>query len=79
MGFVAKIISVKADCLNPKYLGRILDKDLINEFIEQGIDPAGEQGEYHTMVIDGPIFTHPLSLQENGRVFRDGYWFLDVY
>jgi len=78
-GFIAKIISIKADRLSPDYLGRTLDKDLIIELTEQGIDPAGEQGEYHTIVIDGPLFANPLRLEENGRVLRDGYWFLDVY
>lgn len=78
-GFIAKIISIKANCLNTDYLGKILDKKLITELSKQGINPAGEQGEYHTIVVDGPIFTRPLCLEENGRVLRDGYWFLDVY
>ncbi len=78
-GFVAKIISIKADLLNKDYLGRILDKNLIAEFIEQGIDPAGEKGEYHTVVLDGPIFTKPLCLEEREHVLKNGYWFLDLY
>lgn len=78
-GFKAKIISVKADHLSPDYLGKVLDKDLIVELTKQGINPAGEQGEYHTIVIDGPLFSSPMCLRENGRVLRDGYWFLDVY
>lgn len=78
-GFVAKIISVKADLLSVDYLGRILNKDLVIEFMEQDIDPAGEKGEYHTVVLDGPIFTKPLYLEERERVLKNGYWFLDVY
>lgn len=78
-GFVAKIISVKADLLSADYLGKILNKDLIIEFIEQGIDPAGENGEYHTVVLDGPIFSKPLLLEEREQVLKKGYWFLDVY
>ena len=77
-GFVAKIISVNAELLSANYLGRILDKELIIEFMRLGIDPAGEKGEYHTIVIDGPIFTKPLCLQEKERVLNGGYWFLDV-
>lgn len=77
-GFVAKIISVKENILSEDYLGRILDKNLITEFIEMGIDPAGEMGEYHTVVLDGPIFTQPLYLEEKERVLKNGYWFLDV-
>lgn len=77
-GFVAKIISVNADLLSADYLGRILDENLIKEFTKQGIDPAGEKGEYHTIVIDGPIFNKPLCLEEGDRVLKNGYWFLDV-
>jgi uncharacterized protein (TIGR00290 family) len=77
-GFVAKIISVKADLLNADYLGRILNKNLIDEFMEKGIDPVGEKGEYHTVVLDGPIFTNPMHLEEREHVLRNGYWFLDV-
>lgn len=77
-GFVAKIISVNAELLSANYLGRILDKELIIDFMKQGIDPAGEKGEYHTIVIDGPIFTKPLCLQEKERVLKEGYWLLDV-
>jgi diphthine-ammonia ligase len=78
-GFVAKIISVKSEFLSANYLGKILDKELIIEFMKLGIDPSGEKGEYHTIVIDGPIFTKPLYLEERERVLKDGYWFLDVY
>jgi diphthine-ammonia ligase len=77
-GFVAKIISVNAELLSANYLGKILDKELITEFTKLGIDPAGEKGEYHTIVIDGPIFTKPLCLLEKERVLKEGYWFLDV-
>jgi len=77
-GFVAKIISVNADLLSADYLGRILNKDLITEFVQQGIDPAGEKGEYHTVVVDGPIFTESMNLKEKDRVLKNGYWFLDV-
>jgi diphthine-ammonia ligase len=79
LDFKAKIIAVKADRLSSDYLGRILDENLIEELVKQGIDPAGENGEYHTIVIDGPIFTEPLYVEERGRVLLDGYWFLDIY
>lgn len=78
-GFVAKIISVKADLLSADYLGKILNRDLIIEFIKQGIDPAGENGEYHTVVLDGPLFTKTLFLEERDQVLKNGYWFLDIY
>jgi len=39
-----------------KYLGRVLDRETIEGLIESGIDPAGEYGEYHTIVLDAPLF-----------------------
>lgn len=76
--FVAKIISINAALLSPDDLGKILDANLINDFRKKGIDPAGEKGEYHTIVCDGPLFSNPLFLEEGERVLKDGYWFLDV-
>lgn len=77
-GFLAKIISVNSNFLDSSYLGKILDQNLINEFINKGIDPLGEKGEYHTIVFDGPIFTNPLHLKEKKAILKDGYWFLEV-
>ena len=77
-GIVAKIISVKADLLSADYLGKILDRNITTTLMMQGINPLGEKGEYHTIVLDGPIFTKPLSLTHGESVLKDGYWFLDV-
>ncbi len=77
-GFAAKIISVKADLLSADYLGKMLDENLISDLMKKGIDPAGEKGEYHTVVLDGPIFIKPLELKQGECVLKNGYWFLDV-
>ncbi|MBW1851483.1 MAG: adenosine nucleotide hydrolase, partial [Deltaproteobacteria bacterium] len=45
---------------------------------KSGIDASGEEGEYHTVVTDGPIFSSPVPLQMKGQVAHDGYCFLDV-
>ena len=79
LGFIAKIISVKSNLLNKNYLGKILDRDLIDDISVKGLNPAGEMGEYHSIVLDGPIFTEALSLQHGDSILKDGYWFLDVY
>lgn len=78
LGIVAEVIAVRDGVLDPGLLGRRLDADLLAEFDAAGIDLAGEQGEYHTVVVDGPGFEAPLSLRHGRRVLRDGYWFLDV-
>lgn len=77
-GFIAKIVSVNARVLNQNYLGRILTHDLLKEFKALGIDPFGEEGEYHTVVVDGPIFNESLAIEERGQCLRQGYYFLDI-
>ncbi len=77
-GFKSLIVAVRDSTLSRDYLGRILDPSLINEFVRIGIDPSGEDGEYHTVVTDGPIFSEPLRLDKGKTVFHSGYWCLDV-
>jgi len=75
-GFKALIVSVKEEDLDRKYLGNIITEDLVKEFNRIGIDPAGENGEYHTVVIDGPIFSFPLAIKKGNILSHKGYCFL---
>lgn len=74
-GFKTMIIVVNEEYLDEKYLGKIIDKELIKEFNEIGIDPSGENGEYHTVVLDGPLFNKKLEVNKLGHLHNDGYWF----
>ena len=78
LGFKAMIIAVKQGALDNDFLGKILDHHVISDMKEVGIDTSGENGEYHTVVIDGPIFSSPLKLEKGQQVIKDGYGFLDV-
>lgn len=75
LGFKAMIVAVDSIRLHPEYLGRILDEALVKEFEANGIDPCGENGEYHTVVFDGPILAFPLVLERGIVVTRSGYHF----
>lgn len=77
-GIKTKIIAIQANRLNQKYLGQTLSKELINEFIQLGINPFGEEGEYHSVVYDSPLFTKPLNLIHKDHVLKNGCWFLDI-
>jgi diphthine-ammonia ligase len=77
-GVRASVIAVRDGTLPPSLLGRELDESMLSELGGYGVDLAGEQGEYHTVVVDGPLFATPLKLRHRERVLRDGYWFLDV-
>ncbi len=78
LGFEATVVVTNAEKLGKGYLGRTLDRELVCEFERLGIDPSGEEGEYHTVVTNGPIFADPVCLQARGRMLHDGCWFLDV-
>ncbi len=43
-----------------------------------GIDPCGENGEFHTFVYDGPMFAHAIPIQNGEAVVRDGFVFMDL-
>lgn len=78
VGIQARIIAVKESVLPPDLLGRPLDEAALAELAKLGVDLAGEQGEYHTVVVDGPMFGAAMPVRAGRRVLRDGYWFLDV-
>jgi uncharacterized protein (TIGR00290 family) len=81
-GFKGVVISAKADIFSREWLGRTIDHsflvDLKHLVKGRDIDVCGEKGEYHTVVVDGPLFRERLEITRGDRVQRDGYWFLDV-
>jgi diphthamide synthase (EF-2-diphthine--ammonia ligase) len=42
------------------------------------VDPCGERGEYHTLVTDGPLFTHPLAVQRGATHEEAGFLLIDM-
>ena len=77
-GFRATVVAVREGALSPQLLGRTIDAALVEEIERAGADAAGENGEYHSLVLDGPIFRRPLAVEPGERILRDGVWFLDV-
>ena len=78
LGFKAMVVAVKQSLLDDSFLGRVLDEDVIADMEAAGVDASGEEGEYHTVVTAGPLFTSALQLETKAKVARDGYCFLDV-
>jgi diphthine-ammonia ligase len=74
-GFEAYVI---ATTLGEQWLGRKIDTAFINDMKQLDIHPCGESGEYHTFVIDGPLFKHGIALTNTKKIVRDGTWFLDI-
>ena len=82
VGFKAIIVATRADKLGEEWLGRSLDMDFFNDIKElgrtRGITPCGEAGEYHTLVVDGPLFQQRMELTGTRKIFRDNHWFLEI-
>jgi uncharacterized protein (TIGR00290 family) len=57
--------------------GRRYDRALLDE-LPPGVDPCGENGEFHTVVVDGPEFSQPIEVAIGETVERDGFVFTDV-
>jgi uncharacterized protein (TIGR00290 family) len=78
-GFEAVVVATQANLLNKEWLGRKLDKSFLKDIKRlKNIDVCGENGEYHTLVIDGPIFKKRIDISKFQKVLRNGYWFLDI-
>lgn len=71
LGFKAIITIVDTRYLEANYLGKEITPSILDEFEEKGIDLCGETGEYHSAVIDGPIFNYPLRPQQ-GKIIKNG-------
>ena len=79
LGFVAVVVATRADLLGEEWLGRKLDASFLADLAEvENTTPCGEAGEYHTLVVDGPLFRKKLEIIETRKVLRDGHWFLDI-
>jgi uncharacterized protein (TIGR00290 family) len=68
-------------CVNPKKLegkfaGRAFDEELLAEF-PASVDPCGENGEFHTCVVAGPMFASAIPVDAGEIVERDGFVFAD--
>ncbi|MBU5484084.1 diphthine--ammonia ligase [Clostridium sp. MSJ-11] len=75
LGFKAKIVVVNKTMIDVKFLGQDLSYSLMKEIQECGADPCGENGEYHTVVYDGPIFKHPVHLEYGEEIVPVGeHW-----
>jgi uncharacterized protein (TIGR00290 family) len=62
--FKAMIICIDNNILSEEWLGFILSKDTLDYFLSKNrnIDPLGENGEYHTLVLECPLYKNPVKL-----------------
>jgi diphthine-ammonia ligase len=77
-GFKAVITVVDATRVDERFLGREFTRELIDEMESLGIDACGEEGEFHTTIVDGPIFVEPVPIRFGEKVAIDHYRMLEV-
>jgi len=77
LGFRAVLVCVDPRQLDARFAGRAYDHALLDE-LPAGVDPCGENGEFHTFVHDGPVFRAPVRLAPGEVVERDGFVFADL-
>lgn len=76
-GLKAVLTCVDPKRLAPEYCGRFFDAALLAS-LPDGVDPCGENGEFHSFAFDGPMFHHAIPIETGGTVQRDGFVFTDV-
>jgi uncharacterized protein (TIGR00290 family) len=70
-GVRATIVCVDPARVPASFTGRAWDADLLRE-LPEAVDPCGENGEFPTLVTDGPGFAHPVTARVAGTAERDG-------
>lgn len=77
LGFRAVTAVVDPRVLPESFVGREIDARFVLD-LPAGVDPCGENGEYHSFVYDGPIFARPVPVERGEIVLRDGFVFCDL-
>ena len=78
LGFRAVVTCVDTQALDAGFTGRIIDGQFLQD-LPAGVDPCGENGEFHTFVFDGPIFREAIAWRKGETVMRDGrFCFCDL-
>lgn len=77
LGFKAVVTCVDSRVLDQSFSGRLIDEAFLSS-LPGNVDPCGENGEFHSFVFDGPIFTKAVKFCIGDAVLRDGFWFRDL-
>lgn len=76
LGYKAYLSCVEAS-VGSGFVGRLYDEKFLSE-LPSAIDPCGENGEFHSFVFDGPIFSRPVDVRVGEVVTRDGRFYADL-
>jgi uncharacterized protein (TIGR00290 family) len=78
LGFRAIIVCADTQAIGSEFAGREYDIDFLKD-LPADADPCGENGEFHSFVYDGPIFSTPISVQRGEKALRDNrFYYCDL-
>jgi diphthine-ammonia ligase len=78
LGFETVIVAAKKALLGDEWLGRKLDHKAVAELINLHLSPCGEAGEFHTLVVNGPMFKKRLEITEAKKLVLDDSRFWQI-
>jgi uncharacterized protein (TIGR00290 family) len=76
-GLRARLSVVDTRVLDASFAGRSFDDELLRD-LPAGVDPCGENGEFHTFAHAGPMFRYPIHVEPGETVTRDPFVFCDL-
>jgi uncharacterized protein (TIGR00290 family) len=76
-GLRAIVVCVDPARLPAPFAGRDYDREFLRD-LPEGVDPCGENGEFHTCVTGGPMFSAPIAVVRRPNVVRGGFVYADL-
>jgi uncharacterized protein (TIGR00290 family) len=70
LGFQTILVCIKAGLLPKEFAGRIIDREFLKD-LPKNLDACGENGEFHTFVFDGPIFSKPVNFIKGEVIYKE--------
>jgi uncharacterized protein (TIGR00290 family) len=85
LGFKAVVVCLNSKVLDKSFAGRVIDRQFIRD-LPKGVDPCGENGEFHTFCYDAPYFNNPIPFSIGETILKEyqhgeiktGFWFCDL-
>jgi diphthine-ammonia ligase len=66
------------ETMGPDFLGRLIDAQCINDLEKVGVDVCGENGEFHTLVLNCPLFSNSIAVAVTDKLLHNQYWFAQL-
>ena len=63
------------EVMGERFIGRLITPSLVDELELLGVDACGENGEYHTLVLDCPLFSSSIDVRVKEKLKHEKYWF----